>query len=360
MENNDTTIQDVNAEYERSERVCTDRAMAQWKQSLGRGDLDEEARVKGAIEAYKRQAFAFTLSPASNIREDVPVASVSPSISVQTMRLSDGRSDHYVSIKVGDRQVHPHVFGSEFKAAFHVALYEWLLNGGQKPDLLAFDENEWPAQTSELVGADPADIQALEKRVAELQRELEVAHDLPWPQWAASILKALKSNGYDPVDEVGEVDLGEAFSEYLQSVSEEDESYKRLIAGKDAEIAHLKALSAFSIRPLEWKDGEALFAEDGPTYSEAVGAGYTYVAEAVGQSLDESKLDSEGHYLRDILARLIPPASSSHVANLEYPAIYAHTVRKAALREEDRNEPQLAEELRDAMRFIESAAEQPR
>ncbi|WP_018900372.1 hypothetical protein [Rhizobium sp. 2MFCol3.1] len=45
--------------YERQEAVCTDAAMSQWGRSKSRPDLDEEARVRGAIEAYKRQAFAF-------------------------------------------------------------------------------------------------------------------------------------------------------------------------------------------------------------------------------------------------------------------------------------------------------------
>ena len=104
MNHDDTTVQDTNAEYERRERICTDRAIAQWQQSLKRKDLDEEARVRGAVEAYKRQALAFTISPASGESEGGPVASVSPAVSVQTMRLSDGRADHYVSIKVGDRR----------------------------------------------------------------------------------------------------------------------------------------------------------------------------------------------------------------------------------------------------------------
>ncbi|MCZ7861334.1 hypothetical protein O9X98_07990 [Agrobacterium salinitolerans] len=362
--NDDTSVQDANAEYERRERVCTDRAMAQWQKSLKRQDLDEEARVRGAVEAYKRQALAFMIAPASGKSDGGPVSSVSPAVSVQTMRLSDGRADHYVSIKVGDRQVHPHVFGDEFKAAYHVALYEWLLNGGQKPDLLAFDEGEWPAQATELVGANPADIQTLEKRVAELEDELQDALSVPWPQWAESILKTLKANGYDPVDEVGEVDLAEAFSEYLSGISAEDDRFKRIIAEKDAEIARLKALPAakpaFAIKPLEWKDGETVFTDEGPSYSEAVGAGYTYVADSFGQPLSESKLDAEGRYLKNILDCVVDPAPSGDPSPFTYAAIYAHTVRKAALREENRDEQDLAEELREAMRFIESVADHAR
>ncbi|MCV9964036.1 hypothetical protein OIU34_19330 [Pararhizobium sp. BT-229] len=362
MNHDETTVSDPNAEYERRERVCTERAIAQWKQSLKRPDLDEEARVRGAVEAYKRQAFAFAISPFSaRLEARVGEQAVQgTAISVQTMRLSDGRADYYVSIKVGDRQVHPHVFREEFKAAYHVALYEWLLNGGQKPDLLAFDEGDWPAQATELVGADPAQIKTLEDRIGELEGELEDALALPWPDWASSILKTLKANGYDPVDEAGEVDLAEAFSEYLHGISEEDARFKRVLAEKDAEIARLKALTArhaLAVKPLDWKDGEAVFTDEGPSYSEAVGAGYTYVAEAVDKPLAESKLDAEGRYLRNILDCLIDPAPSGDLTSFAYAAIYAHTVRKAALREENRNEQDLADELREAMRFIESVAD---
>lgn len=141
-----------------------------------------------------------------------------PVVSVQTMRLSDGRADHFVSIKVEDRVVHPHVFRSEYKAAYHVALYSWLLNGGTEPDLMAFDEHDWPAQTTVLVGANPNDIKLLEDRVAELEDELDDARSLPWPDWSLSILNTLKAHGYDPKDSDGTIDLGEAFADYLEGV----------------------------------------------------------------------------------------------------------------------------------------------
>lgn len=75
---------------------------------------------------------------------------VGPIVSVKTMKLSDGRADYFVSIKVGNREVTPHVFRAEYKAAYHVALYSWLLNGTVKPDLMAFDEDDWPAQATEI------------------------------------------------------------------------------------------------------------------------------------------------------------------------------------------------------------------
>lgn len=48
-------------EYERREQVCKDAALSQWERSLKRPDLDEKSRVIGAIDAFKRQAFAFTM-----------------------------------------------------------------------------------------------------------------------------------------------------------------------------------------------------------------------------------------------------------------------------------------------------------
>jgi hypothetical protein len=41
------------------ENVCALRAMEQWTASLSRPDLSEEDRVRGAIEAYQRQAYVF-------------------------------------------------------------------------------------------------------------------------------------------------------------------------------------------------------------------------------------------------------------------------------------------------------------
>ncbi|AXV15076.1 hypothetical protein CYG48_04805 [Neorhizobium sp. SOG26] len=56
------------AEYERQEAICTEAAMSQWERSLKRPDLSEKDRVRGAIEVYKRQAFAFTIMPAAQER----------------------------------------------------------------------------------------------------------------------------------------------------------------------------------------------------------------------------------------------------------------------------------------------------
>lgn len=69
-------------------------------------------------------------------------------VAVKPMQLSDGRTDYFVSIKAGDREVTPHVFREEYKAAYHVALYDWLLNGsGEEPDVVEFGPDDWPART---------------------------------------------------------------------------------------------------------------------------------------------------------------------------------------------------------------------
>lgn len=65
-----------------------------------------------------------------------------PHVSIKPMQLSDGRTDYFVSIKVDDREVTPHVFREEYKAAYHVALYDWLLNGsGDEPDVTDYGPN---------------------------------------------------------------------------------------------------------------------------------------------------------------------------------------------------------------------------
>ncbi|MCS4090120.1 hypothetical protein [Rhizobium sp. BK176] len=263
-------------DYERLEGICTERAIAQWRQSMSRADLDEEARVRGAIEAYKRQAFAGSVMQDHRAEQ----ASSKPIVAVQTMRLSDGLADHYVSIKVDDRQVHPHVFRQEYKAAYHVALYDWLLNGGTEPDLLAFDEGDWPAQTTVLVAADPTD-----------------------------------------------ASTGPGLSQ------------------------------AFTVKPLEWVDEPSMFDEEGPTAAEAVGAGYTYRAEVEGgETLAARKLEAEGRYLHNVFDSLVPLTPVTDAASLGYAAIHAHTVRMAAHRSEENGDGHLAEQLRNAMRFIEHVA----
>lgn len=69
-----------------------------------------------------------------------------PVVSIKKMDLSDGRADYWVSIRVGDREVTPHVFREQYKANYHAMLYDWLLNGnGDEPACVDFGPKDWPA-----------------------------------------------------------------------------------------------------------------------------------------------------------------------------------------------------------------------
>jgi hypothetical protein len=96
--------------------------------------LTDEAATPGITGHQYRRA-----------RYEEPAAT--PQVSLKRMGLSDGRTDYFVMIKVGDREVSPHVFRDEYKAAYHVALYDWLLTGrGEKPEIVAFGPHDWPAR----------------------------------------------------------------------------------------------------------------------------------------------------------------------------------------------------------------------
>lgn len=60
-------------------------------------------------------------------------------VSIQPMKLSGNRTEYYVALRVGDREVTPYKFEEEWKAAYEVATFNWLFNGGEKPELFAFD-----------------------------------------------------------------------------------------------------------------------------------------------------------------------------------------------------------------------------
>jgi hypothetical protein len=100
--------------------------------------------VAALIENYQPtwDRLCAALTPEHGVRERTTV-------SIKPMRLSDGRTDYFVSIRVGDREVTPHVFREEFKTAYHVALYDWLLNGnGEEPDVVDFSPDDWPARVA--------------------------------------------------------------------------------------------------------------------------------------------------------------------------------------------------------------------
>lgn len=94
------------------------------------GELSSEAFVRQMRDGWDKSD---TPSVAGTER---PVVSLLP------MRLSDGRCDYFVLIKVGDREVTPHVFREKYKADYHIALYDWLLNGGrEEPDVMDFNDD---------------------------------------------------------------------------------------------------------------------------------------------------------------------------------------------------------------------------
>jgi hypothetical protein len=54
-------------------------------------------------------------------------------------------------------------------------------------------------------------------------------------------------------------------------------------------------------KPLEWNDSSFIVHDDeGPTSSEAVGAGFHYLAEAVDMTLDEAKRESQDEFQANI------------------------------------------------------------
>jgi hypothetical protein len=63
--------------------------------------------------------------------------------SVQVMQTSAG-ADYFVAVKVGDRELTPYVFKERYKAEYETAMYRWLLNGAEKPDLMAYGPDGWP------------------------------------------------------------------------------------------------------------------------------------------------------------------------------------------------------------------------
>lgn len=63
------------------------------------------------------------------------------------------------------------------------------------------------------------------------------------------------------------------------------------------------------VLPLVWKDGTFYDDDEGPIYSEAVGAGYTYIAEAVDCTLAEAKVKAQAEYEANIRASLASRAA---------------------------------------------------
>lgn len=87
----------------------------------------------------------------SNYRADVTRVRqlLDVKITVKTMALSDGRSDYFVAIIVGDREVTPYASRHQYQMEYEAASLRWLLLGGKKPDLMAYSPNGWPGKPVE-------------------------------------------------------------------------------------------------------------------------------------------------------------------------------------------------------------------
>jgi hypothetical protein len=63
---------------------------------------------------------------------------------VLTMQHSSGFPDHFTRIRRGDRYLTMFMSKIKGQCEYHAAELDWLLNGTDKPDILAFDYTEPP------------------------------------------------------------------------------------------------------------------------------------------------------------------------------------------------------------------------
>ena len=70
-------------------------------------------------------------------------------VSVQVYRKSGNLADYFVQLECEDRKTTPHVFTERYKAEYHKDHYNWVFNGGEDADLMAYDENSHPNYTEE-------------------------------------------------------------------------------------------------------------------------------------------------------------------------------------------------------------------
>jgi hypothetical protein len=93
-------------------------------------DFERHIRYKTNYTLFPDQLenFVAALEALSGDRVVVPV------VSVLEMKTSAG-PDYFVSIKCGDRELTPYSFKIKGRAEFSAAEFQWLLNGGEKPDL---------------------------------------------------------------------------------------------------------------------------------------------------------------------------------------------------------------------------------
>jgi hypothetical protein len=131
------------ATEEALEKQARELLAAEYEQGAGDGRYPEYADLARSGNG------AFTLCSIRAVMAALRLRTLAqpPKVSIEPMYLSGDRVDYFVAIRVGDRVVTPHVFREEYKAAYHVALYDWLLNGnGEEPDCVEFSPDDWPAR----------------------------------------------------------------------------------------------------------------------------------------------------------------------------------------------------------------------
>ena len=191
-----------------------------------------EAKFVPAIarEIEKVEKAGFTVAPAATDPSTVDEKAV---VSIKPMALSGGRMDYYVSIKVGDREVTPHAFQEEYKAAYHVALYDWLLNGsGEEPDCVDFGPDDWPARSGPPVGEIS---HGGRERCLEIQRAWTHEPTCEWPECGCHKPAEIASPGEGLPQSSGIMVAAEKASQRMAGWSASKKEYADRIVGTRAE-----------------------------------------------------------------------------------------------------------------------------
>lgn len=124
-----------------------------------------------------------------------------------------------------------------------------------------------------------------------------------WRVWSDAVKKDLPSL-FDDLDAAQAAAQSDFEKKVLSLLSEVP------LGGRQAHVV--------KVAQLRWKDSDAIFKEEGPIYSEAEGAGYIYVAEAIDATLQEEKRKAQRRFERNVLASLVSyPLATSVLDDLE-------------------------------------------
>jgi hypothetical protein len=125
------------------------------------------------------------------------------------------------------------------------------------------------------------------------------------------------------------LELRAAADEEDNTVGVQQEFYHSKLLRKAADLLASFAGHAgpfVALTPLRWKDTTGFDGE--VIYSEAVGAGYTYVAEtADGKSIEQAKQEAEGRYRANVLSTMAQVPISDLVERLRKPSDDEETMR---------------------------------